>query len=97
MRVAKLDAAGQVQTALELFLGGGHRLPRFVCGVRGINALHLTVDIAVVCDGKMGDPYLQRAAAKRLGMLPVVESEGLDPTGIEEVQRCMDFLKTVKL
>ena len=36
------------------------------------------------------------AAARRLSMLPVVESEGLDPTGIEEVQRCMDFLKTVK-
>ena len=37
------------------------------------------------------------AAAKRLGMLPVVESEGLDPTGIEEVQRCMDFLRTVEI
>ncbi len=33
------------------------------------------------------------AAARRLSMLPVVESEGLDPTGVEEVQRCMDFLR----
>ena len=31
--------------------------------------------------------------AKRLSMLAVVESEGLDPTGKEEVQRCIDFLK----
>ena len=31
--------------------------------------------------------------ARRLELLPVVESEGLDPTGAEEVQRCMDFLK----
>ena len=36
------------------------------------------------------------AAARRLSMLPVVESEGLDPTGREEVQRCMDFLKSVE-
>ena len=36
------------------------------------------------------------ATARKLGMLPVVESEGLDPTGIEEVQRCMDFLRSVE-
>lgn len=31
--------------------------------------------------------------AKEMGKIIVVESEGLDPTGIEEVGRCMDFLK----
>lgn len=31
--------------------------------------------------------------AEEMGKIIVVESEGLDPTGIEEVSRCMDFLK----
>ena len=33
------------------------------------------------------------ATAKELGYDIVVESEGLDPTGLEEVKRCIDFLK----
>lgn len=33
------------------------------------------------------------AKAKELGLVMVVESEGLDPTGLEEVGRCADFLK----
>jgi len=33
--------------------------------------------------------------AAELGMDIVVESEGLDPTGIEEVARCMEFLKSL--
>mgnify|MGYP002575249914 FL=1 len=33
------------------------------------------------------------AKAKDLGLLMVVESEGLNPTGLEEVKRCADFLK----
>lgn len=36
------------------------------------------------------------AAARRLGIFPVVESEGLDPTGAEEVGRCMDYLKEIE-
>lgn len=35
------------------------------------------------------------AKAKELGIAMVVESEGLKPTGLEEVKRCIDFLKTV--
>ena len=31
--------------------------------------------------------------AEELGLLLIVESEGLDPTGKEEVKRCIDFLK----
>lgn len=34
-----------------------------------------------------------RKAAIELGMDMVVESEGLEPTGLEEVKRCIDFLK----
>lgn len=34
-----------------------------------------------------------RKTAIELGMTIVVESEGLDPTGLEEVKRCIDFLK----
>lgn len=37
-----------------------------------------------------------RAKAIELGMDIVVESEGLKPTGIEEVARCMEFLKTLE-
>ena len=55
-------------------------------------------------DGKGGDSCASlgqgiapvadvRKAAIELGFDMVVESEGLDPTGLEEVQRCMDFLK----
>ena len=33
------------------------------------------------------------AKAEELGLLMVVESEGLDPTGRDEVARCMDYLK----
>jgi len=36
-----------------------------------------------------------RAKAMEMGIHIVVESEGLDPTGKEEVQRCMDYLKTL--
>ena len=36
-----------------------------------------------------------RAKALELGMTMVVESEGCEPTGIEEVKRCIDFLKTL--
>ena len=41
-------------------------------------------------------PVLQvRETAIALGMEMVVESEGLEPTGLEEVKRCIDFLKEV--
>ena len=33
------------------------------------------------------------AKAKELNLAMVVESEGLDPTGLEEVARCIEFLK----
>ena len=33
------------------------------------------------------------AKAKELNLAMVVESEGLDPSGLEEVARCMEFLK----
>ncbi len=33
--------------------------------------------------------------ARELGFTMVVESEGLNPTGLEEVKRCIDFLRTV--
>ena len=36
-----------------------------------------------------------RETALALGMEMVVESEGLEPTGLEEVKRCIDFLKTL--
>ena len=36
-----------------------------------------------------------REAAIKLGLKMVVESEGLEPTGLEEVKRCIDFLKEV--
>ena len=36
-----------------------------------------------------------REKAIELGMTMVVESEGLDPTGLEESKRCIDFLKTL--
>ena len=35
-----------------------------------------------------------RQAAIQLGLEMVVESEGLEPTGLEEVRRCMDFLRS---
>ena len=34
-----------------------------------------------------------RQAAIELGFPMIVESEGLDPTGLEEVKRCIEFLK----
>ena len=34
-----------------------------------------------------------RKAAIELGLDMVVESEGLEPTGLEEVRRCIDYLK----
>ena len=34
-----------------------------------------------------------RKAAIQLGLDMVVESEGLEPTGLEEVRRCIDYLK----
>lgn len=36
-----------------------------------------------------------RAKAIEMGLDIVVESEGCDPTGKEEVQRCMDYLKSL--
>ncbi len=36
-----------------------------------------------------------REWASKNGVLMVVESEGLDPTGLEEVGRCIDFLRTL--
>ncbi len=36
-----------------------------------------------------------RAWANKNGVLMVVESEGLDPTGLEEVKRCIDYLKAL--
>ena len=36
-----------------------------------------------------------RKKALELGIAMVVESEGLDPTGVEEVRRCIEFLKTL--
>lgn len=35
-----------------------------------------------------------RRKAIEMGLTIVVESEGLDPTGLEEVKRCIDFLKS---
>ncbi len=37
-----------------------------------------------------------RAKAIEMGLDIIVESEGLNPTGIEEVGRCMDFLKNLE-
>lgn len=34
-----------------------------------------------------------RETARKFGFEMVVESEGLEPTGLEEVKRCIDFLK----
>ena len=36
-----------------------------------------------------------RQKAMEMGLTVVVESEGLDPTGLEEVKRCIDFLKAL--
>ncbi len=36
------------------------------------------------------------AKAKELGFRMVVESEGLNPTGISEVKRCIDYLSTLE-
>lgn len=36
-----------------------------------------------------------RAKAIECGMTVIVESEGLDPTGLEEVARCIEFLKGI--
>ena len=36
-----------------------------------------------------------RKKAIEMGVSMVIESEGLDPTGLEEVKRCIDFLKSV--
>lgn len=37
-----------------------------------------------------------RETALALGIEMVVESEGLEPTGLEEVKRCIDFLKDIE-
>ena len=37
-----------------------------------------------------------REKALAMGLTMVVESEGLDPTGLEEVKRCIDFLKSLE-
>ncbi|MBR5460286.1 MAG: sugar phosphate isomerase/epimerase, partial [Clostridia bacterium] len=34
--------------------------------------------------------------AEKNGVIMVVESEGLDPTGLEEIKRCIDYLKTLE-
>lgn len=34
--------------------------------------------------------------ANKNGVLMVIESEGLDPTGLEETKRCIDFLRTLE-
>ena len=34
--------------------------------------------------------------AKELGFIMIVESEGLEPDGLSEVGRCMDFLKSIE-
>jgi len=49
------------------------------------------------CSLGLGDAPVAavRAKAIEMGLSIVVESEGLDPTGKEEVQRCMDYLKTL--
>ena len=70
-----------------------------------ISVIHLKDGLHAV-DGKravgksvgMGDAPCKavREAAIRLGLLMVVESEGLDPTGPEEVTRCMDYLRTLE-
>ncbi len=36
-----------------------------------------------------------RAKSIEMGCIMVVESEGLDPTGVEEVKRCIDYLRTL--
>ena len=36
-----------------------------------------------------------REWANKNGVLMVIESEGLDPTGLEEIKRCIDYLKTL--
>ncbi len=37
-----------------------------------------------------------REKALEMGLVMVVESEGLDPTGLEEVGRCIEFLKNLE-
>lgn len=37
-----------------------------------------------------------REKALAMGLTMVVESEGLDPTGLEEVKRCIEFLKSLE-
>lgn len=37
-----------------------------------------------------------REKAIELGITIIVESEGLEPTGLEESKRCIDFLKTIE-
>ena len=37
-----------------------------------------------------------RDKAIELGLRMIVESEGLQPTGIEEVTRCMNYLRSVE-
>jgi len=37
-----------------------------------------------------------RAKALELGLPIIVESEGLDPTGVEEVERCIRYLETLE-
>ena len=52
---------------------------------------------AVGCSLGLGRLPVQqvRDKAMELGAQIVVESEGLDPTGLEEVRRCIDFLRTI--
>lgn len=61
-------------------------------GHKGVNGQR-----AIGKSSGLGDAPVEavRACALELGVHMVVESEGLDPTGIEEVTRCMDFLRTL--
>ena len=61
-----------------------------------ISVVHLKDGIARVGKalGEGNAPVLDVIAkSKELGFDMVVESEGLDPTGLEEVARCIEFLK----
>lgn len=51
---------------------------------KGLSVGQGEVPIVEICDW-----------ANKNGVLMVVESEGLDPTGTEEVKRCIDYLRTL--
>lgn len=53
-------------------------------GVKGLSLGLGKAPVAKVCEW-----------AKKNGVLMVVESEGLQPTGLEEVERCIEYLRTI--